>query len=325
MSNSSNRRSSVYDNNFEQCLVNYKMYSEEYDYSDECQISESDNLNRVYQRLLQLRPSLSSFCFITLNFWDLKQKNNWVINEREVMRDVLLIICDNSDISNKQNLLFTRLNLIVNNTTVDVKSDFYDRAHLQNIDLQIWQDLKSYIILTEHQTASVTLNFFMKVKALKGDADVIKWQACYDGALDACAMHKLQSYKTEPVYDSNVYTVTSIYHTDTDSLKLYTTHSTQVKDDSTEYHMTQYKGWDLISDSETFWQGATAFCNVRDWVKKQCDRFISAANERVQSVNTESTSSKSSEYIVSDITYMQNTTYLTQVQDLVNSSQHYTS
>ena len=301
------------------------MYPEGYDYSDDRQTPEPGNLDGVYQRLPQSRPSLSPSRFTTSNFRDLKRKNNRVIDEGEVMRDVLPIICGNSDIPNKQNLLFTRLDPIANNTTVDAKPDFYDGARLQDIDPQVRQDLGSYIIPTGHRTAPVAPNFFMEAKAPKGGADVAKRQACYDGALGARAMHKLQSYKTEPVYDSKAYTVTSTYHAGTGSLKLYTTHPTQAEDGSTEYHMTQYKGWDLTSDPETFRQGATAFRNARDWAKEQRDRFISAANERARSINAEPTPSKSSEYIVSDTTYVQDTTYLTQAQDLVDSSQHYTS
>jgi hypothetical protein len=53
--------------------------------------------------------------------------------------------------------------------------------------------------------------------------------------------------------------------------------------------MTQIKGWDLTSDSDSFRQGATAFRNARDWAQEQRDTFITAANERARSSNAEPT------------------------------------
>ncbi len=155
-------------------------------------------------------------------------------------------------ISNKQNLLFTRLNPIANDTTVDVIPDFYDEARLEDIDKQIQDDWGPFIIPTGHRTAPVAPNFFLEAKAPKGGADVAKRQACYNGAIAARAMHSLQSYKQEPIYDDNAYTITTTYHAETGTLQMYTTHLVLSIDSAPEYHMTQVKGWVLTSDPDNF-------------------------------------------------------------------------
>lgn len=109
-----------------------------------------------------------------------------MISEGKVMSTVVPII--SSDVTSIQNegvLVFTRLDPITNNTTVDAKPDFYDGARLEEIDTQVQEEVGPYIIPTGHATAPVAPNFFMESKAPKGGADVAKRQACYDGAIGA--------------------------------------------------------------------------------------------------------------------------------------------
>jgi len=107
---------------------------------------------------------------------------------------------------------------------------------------------------------------------------VTQRQAWYDGVLGARAMHSLQSYKQEPVYDGQAYTCSSTYHAG--MLKIYVHHITESVDGTPEYHMTQVGAWALTGDSSGFRQGVTAFRNTRDWAQEWRDTLISAANER---------------------------------------------
>lgn len=83
---------------------------------------------------------------------------------------------------------------------------------------------------------------FLGGKAPKEGTDVAKRQAYYSSAIGVKAMHSLQSYKQEPIYDGNAYTITLTYQAGTGTLQMYTTHLTQSINGIPEYHMTQVKG-----------------------------------------------------------------------------------
>ncbi len=280
------RRSSAYDKDFEQHLIEHRIYPKGYEYPNN-RPTPKPPLDDLRQRLAQPRPSLSPSQFTTSQFETFEQANDRVIDENEVMRNVLPTICGNSKILSKQNLLFTEFESIADNIIVDAKPDLYDGARLTDVNKQVQADLGSFVIPTAHPSAPVAPNFFLEAKAPRGGADVAKRQACHDGALGARAMHQLQSYKQGPVYDGNAYTVTSTYHAGTGILQMYTTHPTQAEDrqNSTEYHMTKVKGWELTSDVDTFRPGASALRNARDWAQEQRDGIISAANDRARSMN----------------------------------------
>jgi hypothetical protein len=99
-----------------------------------------------------------------------------------------------------------------------------------------------------------------------------------DGALGARAIHSLLSFgESEPRYDNNAYTITSIYHGGT--LKIYTSHpiSPSAPGAQPGYVMTQIKTWALTGDADTFRKGAAAHRNGRDWAKRQRDDAIKHA------------------------------------------------
>ena len=311
------RRSSAYDNDFEQHLDDHHIYIRN-------RKSKPGGLDGLYQRLPQQRPSLSPSCFPDTAFEGFQQKNEDVIDEGDVMRDVVPIICGDADIPSKQNLLFTRLDPIVNDTTVDAKPDFYDGARLRDVDKRVREDIGNFIVPTGHATAPVAPNFFLEVKRPSGGADVAKRQACYDGALGARGMHQLQSYREEePIYDGNAYTITSTYHDGT--LKMYSTHLTQAIDRTTAYHMTQINGWNLTGNPNTCRQGLTHFRNGRDWAQEQRDAFISAANERARSANAELPFESADYNDGSDPAEVQDASQLTQAEEPVDDSEYYAS
>jgi hypothetical protein len=190
--------------------------------------------------LAQPRPSLSPSNFPDSAFRDFEQKGDESVSERAMMATVVPIISGNvTNIRNDRNRLFTRLNPIANNTTVQAKPDFYDGACLEDIHKQVIEELSPYVVPTGHAMAPVAPNFFMEVKAPKGGADVAKRQAFYNGAISARAMHSLQSYSEgKPVYDGKAYAATATYHDGL--LRIYATHPTQGENGiSPEYHMNQ--------------------------------------------------------------------------------------
>ncbi len=278
----SRRRSSAYDADFEQYLIDHSVYPEGYEYPDDRQTPEPGDLDEIRQRLAMPRPSLSPSQFTDSDFQKFKRANTRGIDEGEVMRKVLPMLYGDADIPNKQDLLFTRLESITNETTVVPKPDFYDGARLRDIDKRVREDLGPYIIPTKHPTAPVAPNFFLEAKAPRGGADVAKRQACLDRALGARAMQTLQSYSAgKPVYDNNAYTLSATYHAG--NLNMYATHVTPSgPGGSPEYHMTQVRSLSLIDTKERYLEGATHLRNGRHVTTEYRNQFISAANDRAR-------------------------------------------
>ena len=201
-------------------------------------------------------------------FENFQLKNNNVTNEGDVIRDIVPIMCGDANFVSRQNLLFTQLDPITNNTTVHAKRDFYDGACLKNIDKQVQEELEEYIIPTTYTKAPLVPNFFLEVKSPSGGMDVAERQDCYNGALGSRGMHQLQSYKQhEPGYDGNAYTITTTHLGGI--LKMYTTHPTQAEDGTTEYKMYQIGGWDTLGDPDSCRRGFATFRQSRDWAQEQ--------------------------------------------------------
>ncbi|KID95607.1 hypothetical protein MAJ_08466, partial [Metarhizium majus ARSEF 297] len=274
------KRSSAYTKNFEQDLIDNKIYPEGYEYANNRSTPEPNNLDDIIQDLSNPRASLSPSRFSSSAFKHFKQANSRVISEGKVMSNILPTICGYADIPNEGNLPFTNLESITRGKTVDAVPDSYDGAHPQDIHKKVRQNLSKAIIPTNHDRAPVAPNFFVEAKAPRGGADVAKRQVCLDGAVGLRAMHALQNYgEAEPTYDGNAYAFSSTYHDG--QLKLFAHHATApTQDGRPEYHMTQLKGYALTSDRETFVAGATAFRNARDLAQSHRNSFIKAANTR---------------------------------------------
>ncbi|KAJ2982472.1 hypothetical protein NQ176_g1360 [Zarea fungicola] len=277
------KRSSAYDKDFEQNLVDHSIYPEGFEHSAERVTPEPNNLDDVITGLSDPRASLSPSRFSAATFKNFKQANSRVISEGKVMTDILPIISGRTDIPNEGNLPFTNLDSITDGTTVDAVPDLYDGSYPKQVDKVVRQDLSKMITPTSHGRAPLAPNFFVEAKAPRGGADVAKRQACLDGAVGARAMQSLQSYgEDEPVYDGNARTFSSTYHAGTGTLQLYAHHVTCATADAErpEYHMTQIDSWGMTGNADTFRRGATAFRNARDMARRHRDTVITAANAR---------------------------------------------
>ncbi len=205
-------------------------------------------------------------------------------NKNTVMSKAFSIIAGTVDISSQKNLLFENLKHLTDGSIIKVESDRYDKTRPANLNKQIREELGPYIVPSTNIAASYLLNFFTEGKELNENIAVCKRQALYDGTLDAREIYELRSYiDLERAYDNNAYTITSTYHGGIGALKLYSTHLTPSMslDISIEYRMTQLNGWDMIGNSDTFRQGASALRNARDWAKEKREELMIAANGKV--------------------------------------------
>jgi hypothetical protein len=237
----------------------------------------------MHQELTVERASLSPSQFTPSAFRDFKQRNAQATFEKDVVRTVIPMISGDSSIHNQQDVRFTELEPMTNQSAVKPQPDFFDGARLGDLSQKLRNDqsIRSTGIPTKHPSVPVEPNFFLEVKGPDGNAAVAQRQACYDGAYGARAMHALQNYcETQPTYDGNAYTYSSTYHDG--NLKLYAHHviAPTEAEGRPAYHMTQIDGWQMTGNIDTFRRGATAFRNARDSAERHRNSFIQAANAR---------------------------------------------
>lgn len=271
-------RSSAYGKDFQQHLADYNVHVNNWR-------SKALNATEMQSELAHERASLSPSQFSESDFEEFRRKNEDPALESEVIASVLPILCGNSSIHNKQNVLFTELEPITNSGAIQSKPDFFDGACLGDLGQNIRNNkgILSTAIPTKHPNVPVVPNFFLEVQGPDGNASVAQRQACYDGAYGTRAIHALQNYKeTEPIYDGNAYTYSSTYYAGTGTLQLYAHHVTApaTVNDRPQYHMTQIDGWQMTGNINSFRRGATAFRNARDSAQRYRNHFIQAANAK---------------------------------------------
>ncbi|KAM5430176.1 hypothetical protein McanMca71_001646 [Microsporum canis] len=272
-----------YNRNFQQHLVKHGIYPKGFEYSGGRKFPKPNNWEEIIERLTQPRRSLSPSRFPEQEFERFDEVDTEAYRKKNILIEVIKTIdgdtgdatCVGGDYS------FANLSPLTDGLLVPARPDHFLGARPEGLKAEIRKDLKHKIVPTTSDHRPIAPNFFLQVKGLDGSLAVAFRQACYNGALGARGMHCLQSYKQEPIYDGNAYTITSTYHGG--MLKLYTTHLTAPTPEhggGPKYIMTQLKALAMTGDSEAFRKGATAYRNARDWAKEQRDKFIRSANER---------------------------------------------
>jgi len=282
---SKTRKSSAYDPEFEQHLIDHGIYPE--GYGGVRNLQEPHNCEEINARLTLPRASLSPSRFTREAFLDFKEKNQEALTEATVMSTVFPIIAGSANIPHSENLRFGNLKDLTDGSITKAQPDFYDGARPEDLNRQIRKELGPYIVPSTNTAAPCLPNFFTEGKGPNGNTAVCKNQALYDGALGARGIHELRSYvDPETAYDNNAYTITSTYHGGSGDLTIYTTHPTLSNDTQNpiEYRMTQLRGWKMTDIPETFRKGASALRNARDWAKERREELTAAANGKVADV-----------------------------------------
>ncbi|KAM5473703.1 hypothetical protein MauCBS54593_002501 [Microsporum audouinii] len=282
----------AYNRNFEQKLIDYGIYPPGDTYPDGQKPAKPNNWLELSEQLAQSRASLSLFS--EREFEEFVEADLNASKEKPVVR--LAIPSIEGRVSDVRcmggDCPFGNLAPLTDGTLANAKPDHFFGARPEQLNPNIRDTLSGYILPSTQGSLPIAPNFFLEAKGPDGSPAVATRQACYNGALGARGIHKLQSYKQEPIYDDNAYTITSTYLAGT--LKLYATHLIAPREHNgrPKYIMTQLKGWLMTSDLETFRKGATAYRNARDWAKEQRDKFIRAANEKNTQPQPEAPSSE---------------------------------
>ncbi|KAF3768372.1 hypothetical protein M406DRAFT_272867, partial [Cryphonectria parasitica EP155] len=279
---SKSRRSSAYDANFEQHLIDNNIYPPLYDFPDDREPPEPANWEEIRQALKVPRGSLSPSTVPNSAFKDFQRRNK-TKSEGTIMRNVVPLIAGNINIPNEGHISFTNLESITNNTTVNPVPDFFDGARPGDLDKKVREDLDKIIIPSKKGGFPVAPNFFLEAKSSGGTVEVADGQAVLDGAHGAIIMHALQNYlQAEPLYDGNAYAFTSTLLGGT--LTLYAHHITAPVGPGQRpcQHTTQLKAYALTGDHDVWLEGTGAFRNLRVLAKDYRDRFIETANARAR-------------------------------------------
>ena len=276
---SKTKKSSAYDPNFEQHLIDHGVYPYLYDGGS----VSPDNWEEINERLALRRPSLSATSFPPEAFRDFEKTNMQALTEDTVMSNAFPVLGGKRNIPSQGNLLFGNLKDLTDGSITKAKPDRYDGSNPADLNKQIRDELGPYIMPSTNSAAPCLPNFFTEGKGPNGSFAVCKRQALYDGALGARGVHELRSYvDPETAYDDNAYTITSTYHGGSGLLTLYTAHPTPPQDPKTftEYHQTKLNSICVTGSPDSFRQGASALRNARDWAKEKREEIIAAANSK---------------------------------------------
>ncbi|MCJ1242175.1 hypothetical protein MMC14_010182 [Varicellaria rhodocarpa] len=291
------RNTRPHDPDFQQHLIDHGVYPHAYKYPDGRVPAKPTNWEEINQRLAQPRSSLSPSEFSEEAFEELVQTDAHASKENKVTDSVIPIIegkiMDGRCIVGE--IPLTNLDHLTDGTLSPGNPDVFHGARPEQLNRKIRNELWGHIVPSTQEDLPMAPNFFLATKGPDESLAVAGRQASYDGALGARGIQSLQSYgQSEPIYDNNAYTVTSIYHGG--QLKMYTSHPSQPTgpENRPEYYMTQLNTWGMTGNLETCRQGVTAYRNARDWAKEKRDGFIEAANGRIPDTNTESPSLDSS-------------------------------
>ena len=289
---STTRKSSAYNPNFEQHLIDHGIYPHGYYNGTEEDDDDSvypDNWEEINERLAQRRPSLSPSRFTREEFRKFEKTNMQALTESKVMSKVFPIIAGTADIPSQENLRFVNLKDLTDGSITQAQPDFYDGVRPEDLNKQIREELGPYIIPSTNTAALYLPNFFTEGKGPDGSAPISKLQACYDGAIGERGILELSSYVNPGTVQYNIaHTITSTYHGGTGDLTIYSTHANRSSNfqHPVEYRMTQLNGWKMTGNPDAFRQGATTWRNARDLGKETREELIAAANTKALNAET---------------------------------------
>lgn len=254
------KTSSAYNNDFMQILINNYI-------NLDLRKSKPKNLGLYRNRLDRRRESLSSESFPESRYDEFLDAVTNAATEPDVMRTVFPIIIGKPHYPSISDRQCTTWASLVEENLVSAKPDYFDGKAPGPDDQTIRQHLHPYIVPSTVSPTPFLTNFFVEAKAKVGTMAVAERQACYDGALGARNMHKVQTYLKDQhtmIFDDNAYTMSATYVGGT--LDLYTHHLSQPNGPGSRvnYHMTCIGSWSLRGSSRTFREGVSALRNARD-------------------------------------------------------------
>ena len=265
------KRSSAYDGNFEQHLIDNNVFPAS---------RAKRALNHADWNEVLIRPRASPSRSSDESYLSFVRAAEGAHDEDEVMSKAFPKIVGNSRHASGQNVPFGHLEQITKKIVIP-QPDWYQGETPGEGNRTLRERLDKAIIPSTRKERAFLPTYFAEAKGPDGSFTVARRQACHDGALGARAMHSLQSLGGTGAYDGNAYAASAIYHGEGD-LKLYIHHMTQPRGPGSlpHTHMTPLMAVNLMNSPESFREGRTAFRNVGDKANEYRVQFISDANRR---------------------------------------------
>ncbi|KAK1064007.1 hypothetical protein LTR74_009074 [Friedmanniomyces endolithicus] len=278
----STRRSTPYDPNFDQAMIDGGVYPPGHRQMGGERPPKPQNIQELQAMLCAQRQSLSPSVFPEQAFEDFQDLNVQAKGEAAAMAEVIPVIAGQRDRQYRpaRDVLYTNADPVVPGVSRP-RPDVYYGVLPSQIDPHVRRDLAGQIVPSRRTDLPAAPNFSFEGKGASGRPDVAQRQAMNNGAYGARGMLGLQNYgNTSPVYDGNAYTVSATYHPGTGTMQMYTTHPVpaDAQPAGTEYYMTQLRAFAMTDSADSFRQGAAAYRNARAWTQEQRDQFIANAN-----------------------------------------------
>jgi len=273
-------RSSAYNTDFMNLLISSGIDRPQ-------RISKPANYDQLRDRLAQRRDSLSHSYFSEPNYENFLDAVENALDEAQVMSDVFPTVKGPKIYPSTTNWPCYSWAPLTTTDLVAPQPDFFDGARQSSEDSELRQALDSLIVPSASLDAPFLASFLAEAKPPGGSGEIARRQAVYDGAFSARAMHYLQAYGAEEIYDGNAYTLTSTCAEG--KLEIFSHHLTRPDSPGKLNHCrTVSIGQGLLTqDVQSFRDDATAFRNAGDLAREFSERFIADANRRMHSFSPE--------------------------------------
>lgn len=151
--------------------------------------------------------------------------NAYAFKEKQITSLVIPIIEEQLDDSKcvLGGIAFTNFNYLINGIFKLGNFNLYYGARFKQIAQRVRSNLNNQIQPITQNNSPIALNFFLAAKGLNRSEAIAKRRACYNGALKAKKLYKLQIYGQKNFhYNGNAYIFTSSYSDR--QFKIYTSH-----------------------------------------------------------------------------------------------------
>ncbi|OAQ78195.1 hypothetical protein VFPBJ_06314 [Purpureocillium lilacinum] len=284
------RKTTAYSANFEGHMADHDILLPDALYKDGHVPPVPDNMDEIRERMARRRNSLSPSRVSDADIQKFRPIILRATSESNVKAQVLPLIEGNLSLDDSvftgTETRFNNFEHLTDGTLAVCKPDrWHGESRIPEV-LRSAGNLAKYIVPSTQEGRPAVPNFFLEAKGPSGTLNVAERQACYDGALGARAIRRLQIAGQTPSacadLDNKAYTITCALTTGL--LTFYTSHPIPARGDKAKEHvgygMTYVNAY-VLTEPADFRQGVAAYRNLRDWAAEQRRTAVEEAHKRL--------------------------------------------